>query len=64
MDLDNHDVTVEEAQGFIDELNKKTKEHKIKNFFLETSAKTGLNIDEAFQIIGEYIIERFSSDDD
>lgn len=64
MDLGNHAVTINEAQAFIDELNIKTKEYKIKNFFLETSAKTGLNIDEAFRIIGEYIVERFSSDDD
>ncbi|MBY9000740.1 MAG: GTP-binding protein [Candidatus Heimdallarchaeota archaeon] len=64
MDLENHAITVEEANEFIKELNKKTKDHKIKNFFLETSAKTGLNIDEAFRILGEYIIEKFSSDDD
>lgn len=64
MDLENHAVTVEEANEFIAELNKKTKDHKIKNFFLETSAKTGLNIDEAFRILGEYIVEKFSTDDD
>jgi len=64
MDLENHAITAEEAQEFIEELNKKTKEHKIKNFFLETSAKTGQNIDEAFQILGEYVVEKYSSDDD
>ena len=64
MDLENHDVTVDEAEEFIEELNKKTKSHNIENFYLETSAKTGLNIERAFEIIGEYIVERFSSDDD
>lgn len=64
MDLKKHAVTVEEAQEFIDELNKKTKEHKIENFFLETSAKTGKNIDEAFRILGDYIVEKYSSNDD
>ncbi len=64
MDLEDHVVTVEDAQEFIEELNKKTKEHKIKNFFLETSAKTGKNIDEAFRILGEYIVDKYSSDDD
>jgi small GTP-binding protein len=64
MDLGDHAVSVEEAQEFIEELNKKTKEHKVENFFLETSAKTGQNIDEAFRILGEYIIERYSSDND
>ncbi|MHA1345391.1 MAG: Rab family GTPase [Candidatus Heimdallarchaeaceae archaeon] len=64
MDLENHAVTVEEAQEFIEKLNKKTKEHKIENFFLETSAKTGQNIEEAFRILGEYIIEKYSTDDD
>ena len=64
MDLEEHDVTVEEAKEFIEELNKKTKEHKIENFYLETSAKTGKNIDEAFRILGEYIVDKYSSDDD
>ncbi len=64
MDLGEHAVTVEEVQEFIEELNKKTAEHKIENFFLETSAKTGQNIDEAFRIMGEYIVERYSSDKD
>jgi len=65
MDLEEgQQVTKEEAQEFVDELNKKTKELSIENFFLATSAKTGLNIDKAFDIIGQYIVERFSKTDD
>lgn len=62
-DLDEErEVTIKEAKEFIKLLNKKTKEHEIENFFLETSAKTGLNIDKSFEIIGQYIIEKFSCD--
>ncbi len=65
MDLENElHVTKEEAQEFVEELNKKTKELSIENFFLATSAKTGLNIEKAFEIVGQYIVERFSSTDD
>ncbi|GAH10815.1 unnamed protein product, partial [marine sediment metagenome] len=32
------------------------------NFFLETSAKTGLNIEKAFELLSQHIIDRFSSD--
>lgn len=60
---DSLEVTKEEAEEFVEELNKKTKEFSIENFFLATSAKTGLNIDKAFGIIGQYIVERFSSTD-
>ena len=59
--VDEQEVTIKEVQKFVDELNKKTKEHSIENFFLETSALTGLNIDKAFEIIGQYIVERFST---
>ncbi len=65
MDLEEEqEVTRQEAEEFVEELNKKTKELSIENFFLETSAKTGLNIEKAFGIIGQYIVERFSSTDE
>ncbi len=65
MDLvDEQEVTREEAEEFVKELNKKTKELSIENFFLETSAKTGSNIDTAFDILGQYIVDRFSSTED
>ena len=65
MDLiDEQKVTIEEVETFVEELNKKTKKHSIENFYLETSAKTGLNIDKAFEILGEYIIDRFSTPDE
>ena len=61
---DEREVKIAEAKEFIKKLNEKTKEHSIENFFLETSAKTGLNIDKAFQILGQYIVDRFSSDEE
>ena len=65
MDLiDEQKVTIEEVETFVEELNKKTKKHSIENFYLETSAKNGLNIDKAFEILGEYIIDRFSTPDE
>jgi Ras-related protein Rab-11A len=65
MDLeDERQVTEEEAQEFVAELNKQTKELSIENFFLPTSALNGLNIDKAFEIIGQYIVERFSTMDE
>ena len=65
MDLvDEQKVTIKEVETFVEELNKNTKKHSIENFYLETSAKTGLNIDKAFEILGEYIIDRFSTPDE
>jgi small GTP-binding protein len=59
---EEREVSIKDAKEFVKKLNEKTKEHSIENFFLETSAKTGLNIEKAFEILGQYIIERFSSD--
>ncbi|MCG3220955.1 MAG: GTP-binding protein [Candidatus Heimdallarchaeota archaeon] len=59
---DEREVTIKEAKEFVEKLNEKTKEHSIENFFLETSAKTGLNIEKAFEFLSQYIIDRFSSD--
>ncbi len=61
---DEREVTLKEAKKCIQKLNEKTKELEIENFFLETSALTGLNIEKAFEILGQYIIERFSSEDE
>jgi len=60
IDLENQEVKEEEIIAFLKQLNEKTKEQAIDNFFLKTSAKTGENIDKVFEIIGKYIIERFS----
>ncbi len=59
---DEREVTIKEAKEFVEKLNEKTKEHSVENFFLETSAKTGLNIEKAFELLSQYIIDRFSSD--
>ncbi|MHA2357168.1 MAG: Rab family GTPase [Candidatus Heimdallarchaeaceae archaeon] len=61
---DEREVDIKEAKEFVEKLNEKTKEHNIENFFLETSAKTGLNIEQAFEILGQYIIERFSTEEE
>lgn len=57
--VDDQVVSIEEVKEFVENLNKKTKTHRVENFFLETSAKTGLNIEKAFEIIGHYIINSF-----
>ena len=57
--VDDQIISIEEVKKFVENLNKKTKTHSVENFFLETSAKTGLNIEKAFEIIGHYIINSF-----
>ncbi|MHA1303533.1 MAG: Rab family GTPase [Candidatus Heimdallarchaeaceae archaeon] len=59
-DLADREVSLEEAQSFVDRLNDKTKSEGIENFFLETSAKTGKNIEQAFDIIGNYIVSKYA----
>ncbi len=60
-DLKDKQVTKAEVKEYIDKINKETSPEGVENFFLETSAKTGLNIDKAFSIIGEYIISKYAS---
>jgi small GTP-binding protein len=50
-------VQIKQAQRFIDILNKGTKGFGIVNSLLETSAKTGQNIDLAFEKLGRAIRE-------
>ncbi len=52
-------VSMKEAQKFVDILNKGTRNFGVENIVLETSAKTGLNIDEAFKKLGTAIRTRF-----
>ncbi|MHA1446129.1 MAG: GTP-binding protein [Candidatus Heimdallarchaeaceae archaeon] len=52
-------VSRREVQKFINILNKGTRSFGVVNSFLETSAKTGLNIDEAFTRLGNAIRTRF-----
>jgi len=61
-DLPNQEISEEEIAKFVDDLNKKTKEKGVENFFLKTSAKTGVNIDKAFAIIGNYIVKKFEDE--
>jgi len=52
-------VRLKDAQRYINILNKGTAGYGITNYVLETSAKTGLNIDKAFEILGKAIRSRF-----
>ncbi len=52
-------VSMKEIQKFVDILNKGTKSFGVENTVLETSAKTGLNINEAFKRLGTAIRTRF-----
>jgi len=51
-------VSMKEAQKYVDILNKGTKSFHITNHLIETSAKTGENIDAAFEMLGTAIRER------
>jgi len=64
IDLENKEVSMEEVEDFVSKLNERTSNHEIENFSLETSAKTGKNIDKAFEIIGKYILNRSRTDSD
>ena len=52
-------VSMKEIQKFVDILNRGTKSFGVVNTVLETSAKTGLNINEAFKRLGTAIRTRF-----
>ena len=51
-------VSMKEAQKYVEILNKGTKGFHVQNYLLETSAKTGLNVDKAFEMLGNAIRER------
>ncbi len=48
---------------YVDKLNELTNRYNVENFCLETSAKTGLNIDQAFEILGKNIRKRLESEE-
>ena len=52
-------VKIKQAQKYIEILNQGTASYNVKNSFLETSAKTGLNIDLAFELLGKSIRKLF-----
>ena len=49
---------MKDVEGYVHQLNKKTSQSNVKNYILETSAKTGLNIDLAFEYLGKAIRNR------
>ena len=52
-------VSMKEAEKFINILNKGTKNFNVVNHTLETSAKSAQNINEAFELLGRSIRDRF-----
>ncbi|MCE7741929.1 MAG: hypothetical protein GOP50_05680, partial [Candidatus Heimdallarchaeota archaeon] len=49
---------LKDAQKYVDILNKGTASFNITNHLIETSAKTGKNIDQAFEMLGNAIRAR------
>ncbi len=49
---------IKDVEKYVNQLNKKTSQSNVKNYLLETSAKTGLNIDLAFEYLGKAIRKR------
>ncbi|MHA2297040.1 MAG: Rab family GTPase [Candidatus Hodarchaeales archaeon] len=54
-------VDKKEALKFCKQLSKKTKEKNFQVDYLNTSAKTGLNVDKAFQTLGDVYFEMVSN---
>lgn len=54
---DKHSVPVEQAQKYINAISQKTRPHGFQVHYLDTSAKTGQNVGEAFTKIGSQIID-------
>ncbi|MCG3218361.1 MAG: GTP-binding protein [Candidatus Heimdallarchaeota archaeon] len=55
-------VSDEKINQFIEKLNQEAEENDFKITYLTTSAKTGLNVDEAFNILGRTIMKWVDSD--
>ncbi|MHA1302874.1 MAG: Rab family GTPase [Candidatus Heimdallarchaeaceae archaeon] len=61
-DLKNRkSVKFKNVEKYVEQLNQKTKRYGVENFCLETSAKTGLNIDQAFELLGRNIRDRLKT---
>lgn len=54
-------IPQEEIDSFVDEWTAKTDSANFKVSYLETSAKTGLNVDIAFEILGRTVLEYIDS---
>lgn len=54
-------VKISEARKFVDDLNQHTAQFGFENHFLETSALTGLNVQEAFHHLAEYVVKQIDS---
>ena len=58
---DKNSVPVEQAQKYVEAISQKTKNNGFSVHYLDTSAKTGLNINEAFTTIGRQVITALAS---
>jgi small GTP-binding protein len=56
-----HSIPQEEVDGFVEGWTAKTESANFKVSYLETSAKTGLNVDIAFEILGRTVLEYIDS---
>ncbi len=52
----NSSVSVKKAEDYCQQLTKNTKQHGFEVIYIETSAKDGTNVDEAFEALGKRII--------
>ncbi|UJG41323.1 MAG: GTP-binding protein [Candidatus Heimdallarchaeum aukensis] len=57
---DRKSVKFKHVEKYVSELNLRTQRYGVTNYCLETSAKTGLNIDRAFEILGRSIRDKSS----
>jgi len=48
-------VKMKDVESYVKKLNERTKPFGVVNYALETSAKTGLNVDKAFELLGKVI---------
>ncbi|MHA2031190.1 MAG: Rab family GTPase [Candidatus Kariarchaeaceae archaeon] len=51
-------VEVKKAEEYCKQLTAKTQQHGFDVIYIETSAKSGINVDEAFDALGKRIIEK------
>lgn len=55
---DKKSIKMKDVEKYVEKLNARTKQFNITNYALETSAKTGLNVDKAFELLGTIIRNR------
>ncbi|OLS28368.1 MAG: GTPase KRas precursor [Candidatus Heimdallarchaeota archaeon LC_2] len=59
---DGKSVQVKKVQEYCDQLTKNTREHGFDVIYIETSAKSGENVDKAFDALGKWILAKRASE--